>query len=220
MGFRRTFITGLVVVLPLMLTFWLVSLLFGMVDGTVTPVLTSFVRLVAPEAWLQRAWVTYVAPLVSIALAVFTIYLIGLVGGNVLGRQLLRWGEAILLRIPVVRPIYSAAKQFVDTFSHSDGKSFSSVVLVEFPREGVWTLGFVTGTTRGEVAARTRRSLLTVFVPTSPNPTGGYVLFVPEDKVIRLEMTVDDALKVVITGGVLAPDTAVADLPGASTHPG
>ena len=208
MSFRRTFVTGLFIVLPVLVTVWVISLIFGAVDGTVTPVLTEAVRLITPGQWLANAWVKYIAPLVSVLLAVFIIYIIGLVGGNVLGRQVLRWMESILMHIPVVRGIYSATRQFVDTFSRPGGNAFRSVVMVEFPREGTWSLGLVTGEASGEVAARAKSKLITVFVPTSPNPTGGYVLFVPDDKVVRLEMSVDDAMKIIISGGVLTPETA------------
>ncbi len=210
MAFRRTFFTGLIIVIPVFVTIWLISLIFGAVDGTVTPVLTEAVRLITPGVWLANAWVKYIAPLVSVLLAVLIIYFIGLIGGNVLGRQVLHWLESILMHIPVVRGIYSATRQFVDTFSRPGGNAFRSVVMVEFPREGAWTLGLVTGEASGEVAARAKSKLITVFVPTSPNPTGGYVLFVPDDRVIRLEMSVDDALKLIISGGILTPDAAPA----------
>ena len=206
MGFRRTFVTGLIIVMPVVVTYWLIALIFGAVHNQVTPVLTNIVALVAPGPWLQWAWVNYIAPLVSVLLAVTMVYLIGLVGGNVLGRQLLSWLEGLLLHVPVVRGIYSAARQFVDTFSRSDGKAFRSVVLVEFPREGCWSIGLVTGEPAAVVTQATGKKLVTVFVPTSPNPTGGYVLFVPDDRALRLDMSVDDALKLVISGGVLAPE--------------
>jgi len=207
MGFRRTFFTGLIIVMPVVVTYWLISLIFGAVDSSVTPVLTNIVALVAPGPWMQWAWVNYISPLVSVIIAVSVVYLFGLVGGNVLGRQMLAWVEGLVMHVPVVRGIYSAARQFVDTFSRTDGKAFRSVVLVEFPREGCWSIGLVTGEPAAAVTAATGRKLVTVFVPTSPNPTGGYVLFVPEEKALKLDMTVDDAMKLVISGGVLLPDS-------------
>jgi uncharacterized membrane protein len=205
MSFRRTFVTGLIIVMPVVVTYWLISLIFGAVDSSVTPVLTNIVSLVAPGPWMQWAWVNYISPLVSVIIAVAVVYLFGLVGGNVLGRQMLAWVEGLVMHVPVVRGIYSATRQFVDTFSRTDGKAFRSVVLVEFPREGCWSIGLVTGEPAAVVTAAAGRKLVTVFVPTSPNPTGGYVLFVPEDRALRLDMTVDDALKLVISGGVLLP---------------
>jgi len=186
-------------------SFWLVTLLFGLINETVTPVLFQVVSWFASSAWVEQAWVNYIAPLVSIVLAVAVIYVIGLVGGNVFGRQLLAWLEAVLLRVPIVRGIYGATRQFIDTFSRQDGRAFSGVVLVEFPRAGTWTLGLVTGSTQGEIYRRIHRDLVNVFVPTTPNPTGGYLIFVPSENVIRLEMSIDDALKMIISGGVLTP---------------
>jgi uncharacterized membrane protein len=206
MSIRRKLAAGLIIVLPVIVTYWVVKFLFNAVNDTVTPVLTNIIRWVAPGSWAQYAWINFVAPLVSVILAVLVIYVIGLIGGNVLGRQLLGLLESLLLRIPVVRGIYSAARQFVDTFSRPEGTAFRGVVLVEFPREGTWSLGFVTGTAPREVVAHAAEKLVSVFVPTTPNPTGGYLLFVPERNAIRLEMSVDEALKMVISGGVLSPD--------------
>jgi uncharacterized membrane protein len=210
MSFRRTFLTGLLVVLPVFATFWLISLVFGLIDASVTPLLFQTLRWLAPASWRATGWVTYGAPLVSVTLAVAVIYVIGLIGGNVLGRQVLRWLDSMLMHVPVVRSIYSATRQFVDTFSRPAGQSFNGVVLVEFPRDGVWTLGFLTGQTQGEVRERIGRELLNVFVPTTPNPTGGYLLFVPAEKVIRLAMSIDDAFRIIISGGVLTPGHAAA----------
>jgi uncharacterized membrane protein len=217
MTIRRTFIAGLFIVLPVFVTYWLLALVFGAVNGTVTPVLTRVVQWVAPGAWLQHAWVTYFAPLVSVVLAIALVYVIGLVGGNVLGRQVLRTVENVVLRIPVVRGIYSAVRQFVDTFSHSDSTAFRGVVLVEFPRAGSWSLGLVAGNASPEITAHARSDLVSVFVPTTPNPTGGYLIFVPEAQAIRLSMTVDDALKMIVSGGVLTPG-AMAGQGGAAVQ--
>lgn len=208
MAFRRTMVAGLIIVLPVIVTYWLIALLFDAINGTLTPVLTMFVGMLAPPKLLD-AW-RYLAPFFSIVLSVSVIYFIGLVGGNVLGRQILNWGEGLVMRIPVVRGIYSAIRQFVDTFSRPEGSAFGSVVLLEFPREGSWSLGLVAGNASGEVAARLPAKMLSVFVPTSPNPTSGYIVFLPEAKVVRLEMSVDDALKMIISGGALMPERAAA----------
>jgi uncharacterized membrane protein len=210
MAFRRTFITGLLIVLPVIVTYWLLALIIGAIDASITPVLTEVVRFIGPDEWLQYAWVHYLSPLVSVFLAVAVVYFIGLVGGNVLGRQILRVVEGMLLRIPVVRGIYSAVRQFVDTFSRPEGAAYRGVVLVEFPRPGSWSLGLITGNASNEVTARIGQSLVSVFVPTTPNPTGGYLIFVPEERALRLEMSVDEALKMIISGGVLTPESAPA----------
>lgn len=210
MSFRRTLLTGLVVVLPIFITYWVIAFIVGALHRTVTPVLTQILRLLAPGEWLQQAWLNYIAPLVSVALAVAVIYLIGLVGGNVLGRQLLKTVEGLLLRIPIVRGIYSATRQFIDTFSRPQGSGFRGVVLIEFPREGSWSLAFLTGAPQGEVQEHAGQPLVSVFVPTTPNPTSGYLLFVPESRTVRLDITIDDALKMIISGGVLVPGSPPA----------
>jgi len=211
MSIRRTFIAGLFIVLPVIVTYWLLALLFGAVNSTVTPILTRVVQWVFSGEWLQHAWVNYFAPLVSVVLAVALVFVIGLVGGNVLGRQVLRTVENVVLRIPVVRGIYSAVRLFVDTFSRCDGRAYRGVVLVEFPRAGSWSLGLLTGNASPEVTAHTRSDLVSVFVPTTPNPTGGYLIFVPEAQALRLSMSVDDALKMIISGGVLIPEASAPD---------
>ncbi len=215
MKFRSTFLTGLLIVLPAFVTFWLLALFFGVIDGTVTPMLFRAVRLFGPSAWVEQAWVNYIAPVLGVFISVLVVYVVGLFGGNVFGRQMLKWLESLLLRVPLVRGVYTAMRQLIGTFSGQDGRAFSGVVLVEFPRSGVWTLGLVTGTTQGEVARRLNRDLLNVFVPTTPNPTGGYLIFVPSEAVIRVDMSIDDAFKIIISGGVLTPEAALAQ-PGAA----
>jgi uncharacterized membrane protein len=203
--FRRRFVTGLFIILPLWVTVWVIRLVFGEIDASVTPLIYRLVRLFGGGDWIDYAWVNYFAPLVSVVLAVLSIYLLGMFGGNVLGKQVLRMLEGLLLRVPVVRGIYATARQFLDTFSRPGGQAFSSVVLIEFPRPGSWALGFLTGETQGEVRARMNQKLCNVFLPTAPNPTSGYVVFVAEREIVRLTMSVDDALKMIVSGGVLSP---------------
>jgi uncharacterized membrane protein len=205
--FRRNLITGMLIILPVLVTVWVLSLIFGLLNETVTPLILQFLKLVTLGKLSEATWVQYVAPVVSITLSVLFIYVLGLTGGNVLGRQLLNAVDKWLKRIPFVRGIYSATRQFVDTFQGGSG-SFSHVVLVEYPRLGVWTLAFVTNKTQGEVQERTSKNLVSVFVPTTPNPTSGFLLFVPEEQLISLEMSVDDAFKMIVSGGVLTPDAA------------
>src|SRR4051812_20997 len=197
MSFRRTFVTGLLLVTPVLVTYWVIRLMFGVINNNLTPLIFKLAQLLGPGPWAQETWLRLSAPLVSVVLAVITIYVLGLVGGNVLGRQILKSVEAVLLHVPLVRGIYSATRQFIDTFSHKEGQSFHGVVLVEFPRQGAWSLALVTGETRGEVPVRAGRAVVSVFVPTTPNPTGGYLIFVPKEEVIYLDMGVDDALKMI-----------------------
>ncbi len=202
--FRRTFITGLLVVTPLVVTYWLVSLVYRALDNNVTPLIFKLVGLLGSPVE-QGTWLGFVAPVVGIALSIGLIYGLGLVGGNVLGRQILKSVEALILQVPVVRGIYSATRQFIDTFSRPEGRSFHGVVLVQFPHPGVWSLGLVTNETAGEVPHRLGKSVLSVFVPTTPNPTSGYLVFAGKDEVKHLDMSIDDAFKMIVSGGVLTP---------------
>ncbi|MBI5510211.1 MAG: DUF502 domain-containing protein [Deltaproteobacteria bacterium] len=204
--FQKTFLTGMLIILPVLVTIWVVSLMFGLLNQTVTPLILNVLKLVTLAPLSETTWVQYVAPVVSVTLSVLFIYILGLVGGNVLGRQLLGAVDRWLKRIPFVRGIYSATRQFVDTFQSGSG-AFSHAVVIEYPRTGCYTLAFVTNTKRGEVHERTGKKLVAVFVPTTPNPTSGFLLFVPEDQLIRLHMSVDDAFKMIVSGGVLTPES-------------
>ena len=212
---KRTFVTGVVIILPVLITVWGIGLVFGLLNQNVTPLILHFLKLVTLDQLSEATWVRYVAPVVSVTLSFLFIYLLGLIGGNVLGRQLLGAVDRSLKRIPFVRGIYSSTRQFLETFQSGSG-AFSRVVLVEYPRKEIWTLAFVTSETQGEVQERTRRRVVSVFVPTTPNPTSGFLLFVPEEDVIPLSMSVDDAFKMIISGGVLNPAgrTLPADAPG------
>jgi uncharacterized membrane protein len=162
------------------------------------------IRFLGFGHWLEIAWLDYLAPLLSVGLGVFVIYLVGLIGGNVLGRQVLKGLERLVLQIPVVRNIYGATRQFVQTFSQAGGRAFSRVVLVQYPRPGVWTLGLVTNSAAQEIARVTRPDVVAVFLPTTPNPTSGWLLYVPEGELVPVSMSVDDAFKLIISGGVLS----------------
>jgi uncharacterized membrane protein len=207
-SFRRTFLAGLFIVLPILVTLWILGFFFGLADSMVKPLLMHFAELMGFGGWFRQAWVDLVSPIASLSLAVLAIFVIGLVGGNVMGKSVLKWLEQLLMRIPLVRGIYSSTRQFVNTFSASSGKSFSRVVLVEFPRAGSWTLGFVTSNASGEIGSRIGRDMLAIFVPTTPNPTGGYLIYVNEREVRMLDMSVDDAFKLIISGGVLTPEVS------------
>ena len=144
---------------------------------------------------------------------ILTLLILLLVGGitsNFIGRKLVGWGDALVRRIPVVRSIYSSVKQVSDTVFSDSGNAFRTAVLVQWPREGVWTVAFVTGQPSGEVAALLRDDYVSVFVPTTPNPTGGYFVLVRRSECIELEMSVDAALKYIVSMGVVAPPDLAA----------
>jgi uncharacterized membrane protein len=202
--FRRTLLTGFFIILPLAVTLWFLQLVFGAVDRALTPVILRAFHLIGFGEWSTVAWVKIFLPIASVVTAVLFTWVLGLVGGNVVGRQIARGLERLVQQIPVVRSIYSATRQFVDTFSSGDGRSFSRVVLLEWPKSGSWTIGLVTHDTGGEIRQKLEgKKLLSVYVPTTPNPTGGYLVFVAEENLITLSMSVDEALKTVISLGVL-----------------
>lgn len=201
---KRTFVTGLVIALPVLITLWVVRFFFNQIDAAMTPWVLRAIRLSGWGTFAEEAWIGFVAPVASVVLSLVLIWLLGLVGGNVIGRQILHSFERLVLQVPLVRGIYSATRQFLDTFSR-DSRAFRKVVLIEYPRKGLWTMALLTNDTRGEVQARTASHLVSVFVPTTPNPTSGWLLFVAREEVVELDMSVDDAFKMIVSGGVLTP---------------
>lgn len=199
---RRTFLTGLVVLTPVLVTVWVVRLVLQTVTGAVTPTIQAIIRALH----IEQTWVQFIAPLIGLILSALVIYFLGTLAGNVLGRQLIAMLERLLMQIPVVRGIYSATRQFLQTFSGDKTTAFSKVVLFQYPREGLWTMGLLTGETRGEVQNETPESVVSVFVPTTPNPTSGWLIFVPVKDLKELTMSVDDAFKMIISGGILTPE--------------
>jgi uncharacterized membrane protein len=144
-------------------------------------------------------------PGVGLIIGVVLITLIGAVAAGFLGRWIIRLGESILNRMPVVRSIYGAIKQILETVISTQSDAFREVILVEYPRRGLWVIGFVTGSTKEEVARRIDGEMVNVFVPTTPNPTSGFLLFCPRDEVIFMNMSVEDAVKLVVSGGIVTP---------------
>jgi uncharacterized membrane protein len=196
---------GLLIVLPLLITIWLLSILFNVINTWVTPGVLATLRA-ARTPGLDQWHARVAVPLIGVLLTVVLIYLVGLLTGNLVGRRILAFFEAAMLRIPLVKGIYGAARQLLDAVSLTGKKPFSRVVLVEFPRTGVWTVGFVTqerphriGGPRGEDAA------VSVFVPTAPNPTSGWVLFLRETDLVELDITVEQGLKLIVSGGIVSP---------------
>lgn len=210
---RRTFLTGLVVLTPVLVTVWVVRLVLQTVTGAVTPTVRALIHMLH----IEQDWVQFLAPLLGLVLSGVVICLLGLLAGNVLGRQLIAMLERLLMQIPVVRGVYSATRQFLRTFSGDKTKAFNKVVLFEYPRKGLWTMGLLTGETRGEVQDRSSQPMVSVFVPTTPNPTSGWLIFVPKTDLVELTMSVDDAFKMIISGGVLTPESPKPE--GAQTAP-
>jgi uncharacterized membrane protein len=208
---RRTFLTGLIVAAPILVTLWLVTLLFDQVSSYIAPALFGLARFFGFAGEPMRGWIETIVQLLSVGVGALGIFLIGLLAENVLGRQLLRGLEWLLMQIPFIRGIYSATRQFLETFSGDSTKAFRKVVLFEYPRKGLWTMGLLTGDAKGEVAQKVPQKMVSVFVPTTPNPTSGWLIFVPIESVQELEMSVDDAFKMIISGGVLTPGVERAE---------
>lgn len=193
---KKYFITGLLVLVPLFITLWVLSSLIGMMDQSL---------LLLPESWRPKAQLGLEIPGVGALLTLLIIFVTGLIATNFFGMQVILLWEALLARVPVVKSIYSSVKQVSDTLFSDSGNAFRQAVLVQFPREGVWTIAFITGMPGGDVANHLLGEYVSVYVPTTPNPTGGYFLMLPREEVIALDMSVDEALKYIISMGVVAP---------------
>jgi len=189
---RKYFIAGLFVLLPLVVTGYILVNGLLIIDGF----FGNFVRMVAGKD----------IPGVGTGLTFLLILGTGLVATNVIGKKIIGLGERILVKIPIVRNLYQGVKQLIDAFSNSTNKdAFKRVVMLEYPRKGVYSVAFVTSESSGEVQARTNQTCLTVFIPTTPNPTSGFFLVVPADECITLDMSIEEAFKLIISGGILVP---------------
>jgi uncharacterized membrane protein len=199
-GLRASFLTGLVIVAPAALTVWLIVTVVEFVDGTVLPLIPA--RLW--PAWLNDLTIPGLGVIIFL---LFTL-VVGWLGKNFIGRRLIAWGEGIVARMPVVRSVYNGLKQIAETVLSPSGTNFSRAVLVQYPRPGLWAIAFVSTETRGELAhhLNARERHLSVFLPTTPNPTSGFLLFVPESETLPLDMTIEDAAKLIISAGLVVPD--------------
>ncbi len=194
---RRCFVTGILVTAPVGITFYAAWLFVDFVDAKVTPLI--------PHSYNPSSYLPFDLPGVGlVALLVFLI-LIGWIATGVGGRYLVRLGEHTLNRMPVIRTIYGALKQIFETVFTSQSQAFREVVLFEYPRRGCWAIGFITGKTKGEVQNVTADEVVNVFLPTTPNPTSGYLLFLPLKELIPLNMTVEEGIKMIISGGIITP---------------
>ncbi|AOV17868.1 hypothetical protein BJI67_13105 [Acidihalobacter aeolianus] len=198
---RRYFMAGLLIWVPLLITVAVLDMLIGFMDRTL---------LLLPPQWRPEALLGYPIPGLGLVLTLVIVLLTGLLAANFLGRRVVALWEALLARIPLVRSIYSAVKQVAETLFAANGEAFRKVLLIEYPRRGIWTLAFQTGTASGEIHRRTEAEVITVFVPTTPNPTSGFIMMIPRNEVMELEMSVEDALKLVVSLGVVTPREVAA----------
>lgn len=196
---RKYFITGLLILVPLAITLWVLNLIISTMDQSL---------LLLPESWRPEALIGFHIPGLGSILTLLIIFFTGLATRNFIGRQVVSLWEGILSRIPVVKSIYSSVKQVSDTLFSSSGNAFRKAVLVQYPRQGSWTIAFLTGAPGGEVKTHLQGDYLSLYVPTTPNPTSGFFLMVPRADTIELEMSVDEALKYIVSMGVVAPEQA------------
>ena len=194
---RRYLVAGLLVWVPLGVTVLVIKFLIDLMDRTL---------LLLPQAYRPESLLGFRIPGLGIVLTAIIVLGTGIVVVNLFGHKLISIWERLLARIPLVRSIYSGVKQVVETMLSSDGKSFSKVVLIEYPRRDLWTLAFVSGEGWRTAADRIGEDMVSVFVPTTPNPTSGFFLMVPRKDTIELDITVDDGLKMIISAGVLVPE--------------
>jgi len=204
---RTYFVRGLLIVLPTIITFWLLRLLFGAVSGNVTPwVLKALAAGGVP--WVNDWHARFLVPLIGLVLTVLLIYLIGLIAANLVGQRVLSWFEGGVLRIPFVKSIYGGARQLLDAFGSGAEGTFTRVVLVQYPRAGVFTVGFVTSEVRVEMPVGDAFvSSVMVFLPTTPNPTSGWLAIVPERDLVEFDLSIEEGVKLIVSGGIVTPAT-------------
>lgn len=196
---RRYLIAGLLVWVPLGVTFFIVKYLVDLLDQTL---------LFLPQAYQPEALLGFHIPGLGAILTVIVLFLTGVIAANLLGRKLMSIWEALLARIPLVRSIYSGVKQVLATLFSDSSKSFKEVVMVEYPRRGAWTLAFVTGQGWQPAKALVNEDLVNIYVPTTPNPTSGFFLMVPRKDIIALDLSIDDGLKMILSLGLIEPAAA------------
>ena len=197
---KRYFITGLLIWVPLVITLWVLDLLVTAMDQSL---------LLLPSQFQTKAWLGVHIPGLGVLLTLVVVFVTGVFAANIIGQRLVRFGERILARIPVFNSIYHSVKQVSDTVFSPSGQAFRKALLVQYPRQGAWTVAFLTGKPGGDVANHLSGDYVSVYVPTTPNPTSGFFLMLPRSDVIELDMTVDEALKYVISMGVAVPATPV-----------
>jgi uncharacterized membrane protein len=193
---RRHFVAGLLIWVPLVITLWVLDLLVGAMDRSL---------LLLPDRFHTESWLGVHIPGLGVLLTLLVVFATGVLAANIIGQRLVRFGERVLARIPVFNSIYHSVKQVSDTLFSPSGQAFRKALLVQYPRQGSWTIAFLTGRPGGDVANHLTGDYVSVYVPTTPNPTSGFFLMLPKSDVVELDMTVDEALKYVISMGVAIP---------------
>ncbi|MDH3975208.1 MAG: DUF502 domain-containing protein [Deltaproteobacteria bacterium] len=197
---RTYFLTGLLVVVPVGISLWFLQAIIHWTDQKL---------VLLPAKLHPNTYLPFPIPGLGLILTVIFVFLIGVIATNIIGKTFVQLGEKIVDKIPLVRSIYLLVKQVMETILSKDQESFKKVVLIEYPRKGLYSIAFVTGVAKGEIQDRTSKKVINVFVPTTPNPTSGFLIMVPEEDAITLEMDVEMAFKLVISGGMVATEKEV-----------
>ena len=194
---KKYLITGLLIWVPLVITVWVLSFLVGTLDQSL---------LLLPTSWQPRSWIGFHIPGLGVLLTLAVVFATGVFAANIIGQRMVIYWEGLLARIPIVKSLYSSVKQVSDTLFSSSGLAFRKALLVQYPRQGSWTIAFLTGHPGGDVANYLKGEYVSVYVPTTPNPTSGFFLMMPASDVVELDISVDAALKYIISMGVVPPD--------------
>jgi len=205
--FRNTFLTGLVILIPLFVTYLLVSFLVDLLSGVGAPILKGLSRIIGFE---RVFWVEPFVPLFNLSLSLLIILILGLIGTNIVGRRILGKFNKLLMRLPLVSSIYGASKQVVETF-HGPNHNFQRVVMVQFPNKGSWMMGFVASERRDTLNLCSSKTMLSLYIPTTPNPTSGFLVLVSPKDVLELDYDVEEAFKYIVSSGLLGKDLALAE---------
>ena len=194
---RNYFLAGVLVTAPIAITTYIVWTFLKFLDRIVTP------RI--PEAYNPNNYLPFELPGLGFIVTIIFFIVVGWFTRNFLGRLMVRWSEYIVERVPVINKIYVTIKNVLETVMSSNSDAFKEVVMFEYPRKGIWVMGFVTGATKGEVANLTKKETVNIFLPTTPNPTSGFLLFVPKKDVTYMDMSVEDGIKMIVSGGIITP---------------
>ncbi|HHF7375033.1 DUF502 domain-containing protein [Legionella bozemanae] len=196
MSLRSYLLAGLVVWLPILITMGVLRFIIDLLDNTVALI---------PKAYQPEQLIGHYVPGIGVILSLIILLVTGVIVTNYLGQRLVGWGESVLDRIPLVRSIYKTVKQVINAVLSTNSEAFRKVVLIEYPRKGLWTIAFQTGTANTAINNKTKDEMISVFIPTTPNPTSGFLIMLPRNDVIELDMSIDEALKFIISLGVMPP---------------
>ena len=194
---KKYLITGLLIWVPLVITVWVLSFLVDTLDQSL---------LLLPVSWQPRSWIGFHIPGLGVLMTLAVVLATGVLAANIIGQRMVQYWEGLLARIPIFKSLYFSVKQVSDTLFSSSGLAFRKALLVQYPRQGSWTIAFLTGQPGGDVANHLKGDYVSVYVPTTPNPTSGFFLMMPAADVVELDISVDEALKYIISMGVVPPD--------------